>query len=61
MATKTPDPLLTLEETADHCRVSTKTIRRWIHDRHLPAVKLGGQWRVRPEDLRHFILDRLER
>jgi excisionase family DNA binding protein len=61
MTPKTIIPLLTLEDVAEHCRVSIKTVRRWVHDRDLLAFKLGSQWRVRPEDLRHFILDRLER
>jgi len=61
MNTKSLTPLLTLEDAAEHCRVSIKTVRRWIDTHELPAAKLGNQWRIRPEDLRHFILDRLDR
>lgn len=53
--------LMTIADVARHCRVSTKTVRRWIERRELPATRLGGQWRIRPRDLEHFVLDRLER
>lgn len=43
------------------CRVSEKTMRRWISAGELPAAKLGNQWRIRPRDLEDFIRDRLVR
>ena len=56
-----PLHLLTINEVAKTCQVSTKTVRRWIEGRELTAAKLGFQWRIRPKDLEHFIVDRLER
>ena len=58
--TESPDRLLTIPEAAALCRVSEKTIRRWINDRELLAAKLGAQWRIRPRDLNLFIRERLE-
>ena len=58
---KPADKLLTIEDVAELCRVSTRTVRRWIDDGALTAAKLGAQWRIRQRDLDHFILDRLER
>jgi excisionase family DNA binding protein len=58
--TKILDRLLTIKDVAELCRVSTRTVRRWIDDGTLTAAKLGAQWRIRPRDLEHFILDRLE-
>jgi excisionase family DNA binding protein len=53
-------PLLTIKDASAICRVSEKTVRRWIEGRDLPAAKLGHQWRIRPRDLELFIKDRLE-
>jgi excisionase family DNA binding protein len=52
-------PLLTIPDVADICRVSIKTVRRWIKSAELPAARLGNQWRIRPKDLQHFIRSRL--
>ncbi len=48
-------PLLTIPDVADFCRVSTKTVRRWIKADDLVAIKLGNQWRIAPNDLDRFI------
>ena len=55
------ETLLTIEQVADICRVSEKTVRRWIQAEELPAARLGGQWRIRPRDFEIFIRDRLTR
>jgi excisionase family DNA binding protein len=51
------EPLLTIPDVAGICRVCTKTVRRWIRDKRLPATRLGNQWRIRPNDLKAFIDD----
>jgi excisionase family DNA binding protein len=56
-----PKQLLTIDDVAALCRVSTKTVRRWIKTRELTAAKLGAQWRIRPRDLDLFIHERMER
>ena len=56
-----PEQLLTIDDVAALCRVSTKTVRRWIKTRELAAAKLGAQWRIRPRDLDLFIHERMER
>jgi excisionase family DNA binding protein len=55
-----PEQLLTIKEAAILCRVSEKTIRRWISAGDLTAAKLGAQWRIRPRDLDLFIRERLK-
>lgn len=53
-------PLLNIADVATFCCVSEKTVRRWIA-RHEPApVRLGAQWRIRPQDLDLFVRERLE-
>ena len=56
-----PEQLLTINDVAALCRVSSKTVRRWIKTRELTAAQLGAQWRIRPRDLDLFIHERMER
>ncbi len=56
-----PGQLLTINDVAALCRVSSKTVRRWIKTRELTAAQLGAQWRIRPRDLDLFIHERMER
>ena len=47
--------LLTLSEAAALLHVSTRTLQRMIRSGELPALKVGGQWRVRESQLRQWI------
>jgi excisionase family DNA binding protein len=38
--------LLTLQETAELLRLSRRTVTRMVKRKELPAIKVGGQWRV---------------
>ncbi len=42
----TATELLTLRELADYLRVSLTTAYRMASDGDVPAVKVGGQWRI---------------
>lgn len=46
MATATQPELLTLRELADYLRVSIRTAYQLATDGAVPAVKVGGQWRI---------------
>ncbi|GEO82928.1 helix-turn-helix domain-containing protein [Pararhodospirillum oryzae] len=48
-------PLLTVHEVADLLKVKEATVRQWIRDRQLRAVKFGREWRVAHVDLETFI------
>ncbi len=50
-STAEPTILLTIADVAHHCRVSQKTIRRWIASGELVAHRLGRQWRIAQNDL----------
>ena len=50
--------LLTLSEAADILQVSTRTLQRMIRSRAIPALKVGGQWRVRRALLRQWVENR---
>jgi excisionase family DNA binding protein len=47
--------LLTLSEAAQRLQVSTRKLHRMIRNAHLPAFKVGGQWRLRETQLHQWI------
>ncbi len=54
-------PLLNIPAVTAVCRVSEKTVRRWIQAGEPPAAKRGNQWRIRPRNVDDFVRDRLLR
>lgn len=49
------DKLYTVNEVSEILNVHPNTIRLWIKDKSLKAVKVGKQWRVKEIDLQGFI------
>ncbi|MGH7442227.1 MAG: helix-turn-helix domain-containing protein [bacterium] len=47
--------LLTLNEVAEICRVSTATVRYWLSMRKLRSLKLGKHPLVKREELLRFV------
>ena len=47
--------LLTRREVAGICKVSLRTVTRWLQKGNLPAVRLGRNVRIRRDDLERFI------
>jgi len=47
--------LLTLAEAARLLQVSTRTLHRMIRSGDLPALKVGGQWRLRETQLQQWV------
>jgi excisionase family DNA binding protein len=47
--------LLTVEDAAKKVKVHPETIRGWIRSGELPAVDIGGKYRIYPEDLDAFL------
>jgi excisionase family DNA binding protein len=39
-------PFLTPEQAANLLNLPIRTIRRMIHSKELPALKLGSRWRI---------------
>jgi len=50
--------LLTISEVAIRLGLAPKTVRKWIRDGKIKAVRLGRQWRVDDEILDLFIRHR---
>ncbi len=52
---KAPAGYFTIQETADYLKVSTKTVRRYIKERGLPANKPAGIYLINREQLENWI------
>lgn len=48
-------PLMTVHDTAHLLNVKESTIRAWIRNRKLRALKFGKEWRVDTQDLEDFM------
>ena len=45
-----------VQDIASHCMVDSVTVRRWIKDGKLSAIKLpGGHYRISSVDFREFL------
>lgn len=53
--------LMTVEETADYLRVTKKTIYRLLEKNHIPATKVGHQWRFDKEAIDKWLRQNMER
>lgn len=49
------EPLLTVSEAAERCRLSVRQMWRHIAAERLVVVRLGRAVRIRPSDLERFI------
>lgn len=50
-----PGRVLTVQEVAEHLKVSQATVWRWCQSGKLPAFRVGQQWRIREADLRAIL------
>lgn len=48
-------PLLTVHEVAKLLKVRESTVRSWINDGQLRAIKFGRDWRVSQRDLEAYL------
>lgn len=49
-------PYMTQDEVAGYLRVSTRTVKRWVHDGKLPATRLSQTCvRIRRRDVETFV------
>jgi len=51
MAASTQNDLLTVAESCRYLKVTPRTLYRYIQNRHMPAFKLGKEWRFVRSDL----------
>lgn len=48
-------PFMTIQEVADLLKVSNATVRSWIKNKELRAVKLEREFRIAKIDLQRFV------
>jgi excisionase family DNA binding protein len=53
--------IYTVAEVADQLKVTPKTVRGWIADKELVAIRVGREWRIRAQDLQAYIQAHLSR
>lgn len=54
---KRPKKPLTTAEISDRYRVHQRTVVRWIREFGLPAIRVGGRWRVDEAELEQFLTE----
>lgn len=50
--------LFTTAQVGELCEVTTETVRTWIENGQLPALKINNHYRIRKTDLRLFLTER---
>jgi excisionase family DNA binding protein len=50
------DGLMTAPEVAKYLKVELRTVYRYLKDGQLPAIRMGGRWRFRKEDIDRWLL-----
>ena len=48
-------PFMTTHEISELLKVSEATVRTWIHERELRAIRFGREFRVAHKDLEAFV------
>jgi excisionase family DNA binding protein len=48
-------PLLTVHDVAEKLQVKESTVRTWIREKKLRAIKLAKDWRIAQGDLEAFL------
>ncbi len=56
-----PRAPMTLHQLADYLGIGEAVARRLCRIQKIPAFKVGGQWRVLPDDVTDFILTQLQK
>jgi excisionase family DNA binding protein len=53
------DEYLTVKETAEHLKLNQQTVRNWIDQGRLPAVRIGRRVRIPRSDLERILTEGL--
>lgn len=46
---------LSVEEIADHLKISKETVYRWLERGKIPAHRVGKQWRFKPSEVDEWV------
>ena len=50
--------ILTLKQCQEKLQIGKNLMLYLIHNEEIPAFRVGKQWRIRREDLEHFMEER---
>lgn len=50
------EPWYSLEEIADHLKVSKETVYRWLEKGKIPAHRVGKQWRFKVSEVDEWVM-----
>ncbi|HEX9161065.1 MAG TPA: helix-turn-helix domain-containing protein [Thermoanaerobaculia bacterium] len=53
--------ILTIRQLAEYLMVSEKTVYRMLDRNHLPAIRVGAQWRFRKHDIDSWLTEEMKR
>ena len=45
------DEIMSIKEVAGYLKVNEQTVYRMVQSKKIPAVKLGGQWKIKKSHL----------
>lgn len=49
------EPWLSVEEIADHLKISKETVYRWLEKGKIPAHRVGKQWRFKLSEVDEWV------
>lgn len=52
-----PEKFWTAEDLADYLKVSSQTVRTWIRENKVKAVKFGRSWRIADNEVRRIVAE----
>lgn len=52
-----PEEFYTADELADYLKVSPQTVRAWIREKKVKAVKFGRSWRITNDELKRLVTE----
>ena len=52
--------ILGIKEVADYLNIKEQTVYRLVQQRKIPALKIGGQWRIKGEHLEQMFEEILQ-
>jgi len=52
-----PERFYSAEEIADYLHIGAQTVRAWLRDGKVKAVKFGRSWRISDEELKRIVAE----
>jgi excisionase family DNA binding protein len=49
------DQLLRVQDIVDRMKVNEETVRTWIRQKKLPAIRIGRDYFIEPQDFQEFL------